>query len=397
MNKLYLIFLFGVLICACAGGSEAPGYGVIDLEDAFDNNSEYVNLSKYASSVEYIPLETNEEANIGNSMRAVIGKDKVYINFWPYITICMFDVSSGEYLRKFNRHGRGPGEYVACSIFAIAEGGNKLIVEGFNKFLIYNSEDSCIHVIHNDADQIGYGNRIFPNDLNGAFFFNESRTEYLSGSYEPVLREYSTLIDSTGVVSRTLLGSRGDGYSHRSKFFSYNGRVKAINSGRDTIYNLTPENDISVEYAITLGKYENFKKLTHVEDRDYFYEPALSEIFETEKFLLMVGVLPENRLPQIFTEKYNKHGKSAILYDKKEKKTYALKKLPDYDHLGFVNDIDNGAPFLPLYTYGNKMYQFIDAEEFISLARQCDVPRIKEVAAQLTEESNPVMVVATLK
>ncbi len=397
MSKLYLIFLFGVLICACAGGSEAPGYGVIDLEDAFDNNSEYVNLSKYASSVEYIPLETNEEANIGDSMEAVIGKDKVYINFWPYRTICMFDISSGEYLRKFDRYGRGPGEYLHSFSFAIVDGGNKLIVRDFKKFLIYNSEDSCIHVIHNNVEQIVYGTQIISNGHNGAFFLNESRTERLSGSTKPVLREYSTLIDSTGVVLRTLLGLRDDGYSNRSKFFSYNGQVKAINSGRDTIYNLTPENDISVEYVITLGKYENFKKLTPVKDRDYFYEPALGETFETEKFLLMVGVLPENMLPQIFTEKYNKHRRSAILYDKKEKKTYALKKLPDYDYIGFVNDIDNGAPFCPLCMYGNKMYQFIDAEEFISLARQCDVPRMKEVASQLTEESNPVMVVATLK
>ena len=43
------------------------------------------------------------------------------------------------------------------------------------------------------------------------------------------------------------------------------------------------------------------------------------------------------------------------------------------------------------------MFQFIEAYDFIELAEQCNVPRMKEVAATLTEESNPVMVVATLK
>jgi hypothetical protein len=43
------------------------------------------------------------------------------------------------------------------------------------------------------------------------------------------------------------------------------------------------------------------------------------------------------------------------------------------------------------------MVQLISAGKFIELARQHDVPKMKEIASTLTEESNPVMVVATLK
>ena len=186
--------------------------------------------------------------------------------------------------------------------------------------------------------------------------------------------------------------------SNRFQFFSYNGQIKIINSSRDTIFNLSSSNNISLAYTLKLGKYEYLTEFTHRRTRDYFYEPALGGILESDNFILLKGVLPENELPQIYTkDNYDKHCSSYILYDKKEYKTYALKKPEKYDYVGFVDDINNGMPFCPLCIAGNKMYQFIEADDFIELAERHNVPRMKEIAATLTDESNPVMVVATLK
>ena len=63
----------------------------------------------------------------------------------------------------------------------------------------------------------------------------------------------------------------------------------------------------------------------------------------------------------------------------------------------FNNDIDGGLPFHPEMIEGNKMIQFISAIDFIEMSKTYTSARMKEVAATLTEESNPVMVVATLK
>ena len=68
-----------------------------------------------------------------------------------------------------------------------------------------------------------------------------------------------------------------------------------------------------------------------------------------------------------------------------------------YNAHGFVNDIDGGMPFNPNYSAGNRMYQMISAEKFIEYAQIGTSEKMKEVASTLTEESNPVMVVATLK
>jgi hypothetical protein len=43
------------------------------------------------------------------------------------------------------------------------------------------------------------------------------------------------------------------------------------------------------------------------------------------------------------------------------------------------------------------MYQVVNALKFIEYAQKSSSSRMKEVAATLTEESNPVLVVATLK
>ncbi len=393
---LLLCSLCSMFFCSCNNKTDgqAPGYGVIDLEDAFDNNSEYVNLSKYASSVEYIPLETNEESVLGRYPKFLVNNDYLYVDYLNSKRVVIFDISDGKYARVLKRYGRAYGEYLSCMNFDISAEGNDIIVLDVNKkFIRYDSNQNCIYESLKMDIGIGSMIKVNPADDN-SFFYNEVHTEYLPDSFDPVMREYSTLIDSTGVVSRTLIGMRkGTSAEGRATFFQHDNHLKVLNAMHDTIFNLSSQNERSLAYVVSLGKYEYFKVLPT-------YDLILRRwVFENDHFLFFKGALPMEKLPQIFSKNYKEDLfiSSAILYDKKEKKTYALKKLPDYDYIGFVNDIDNGAPFCPLYMYGNKMYQFIDAAEFISLARQCDVPRMKEVASQLTEESNPVMVVATLK
>ena len=69
----------------------------------------------------------------------------------------------------------------------------------------------------------------------------------------------------------------------------------------------------------------------------------------------------------------------------------------DTNLAGFTNDLDGGMPFYPIYIKDGKMYQMLDAIDFIEYAEVSNSAKMKEVAATLTEESNPVLVVVTLK
>ncbi len=44
-----------------------------------------------------------------------------------------------------------------------------------------------------------------------------------------------------------------------------------------------------------------------------------------------------------------------------------------------------------------KMYRLVDAVDFIEFAQMVNSTRMKEVASKLTDDSNPVLVVVTLK
>ena len=389
--KRLCLFIIVAIVSGCAEKDSHNPFTIINLEEAFDNNSQCINLGKYAKSIEYIPLETSEISYIGIYPEYRVGDAQIYIAYHNSKSILVFDAVSGKLIRKLARAGRGPGEYLHSENFNIAH-NQDIIIADFKKILRYNSEDSCVWKL--DASKLGYYNDIIVNIDDESYFINETRI-----GKDGQLREHSTLIGPNGVISSTEIGDRENAYSLRSKFYSHNKQARIINSANDTIFDLSYDNKLSALYVIELGKkYEYLRQFTSLKNRDYFFAPIRTGVLESDSFVLLSGVLPENELPQIYTKtNYDKHGSSFILYDKNEKKTYALKKSPDYTYIGFINDIDGGVPFSPSIMKDNKMYQFIEADKFIELAEQCNVPSMKEIAATLTEESNPVMVVATLK
>ena len=93
----------------------------------------------------------------------------------------------------------------------------------------------------------------------------------------------------------------------------------------------------------------------------------------------------------------NAQRKYPLLYDKKQNKAMAIATDQEYAMAGMTNDIDSGAPFWPTYVSGNRMFKLVEAEEFIELAAKSSSDKMKSVAAGLNIESNPVLVVVTLK
>ena len=391
-----LIALFALMQFGCGNNIKSARYNVINLENAFENDSKCIYLSQYAAKIEYFPLETIDASLIGSYPSYIVNNQFVYCNYLNSKKVAVFNAQDGKFEKNLERSGRANGEYLSCGIFNVAH-NNEIIIRDVKKIVRYDTLGLCVQSIPTDY-YLGTGNAIIANNDNKSYFVNETLSEYLPDSDEPYLNEYCTLIDSSGVMSRIKINSRNNGFSNRFIFFSHNGHIKIINSRRDTIFNLSSNNNISIAYTLKLGKYEYLREFTHRSTRDYFYDPALGGVLESDNFILLKGVLPENELPQIYTKyNYDKHCSSYILYDKKDNRTYALKKTEKYDYIGFVDDINNGMPFRPICIAGNKMYQFINAADFMELAEQHNVPRMKEVAATLTEDSNPVMVVATLK
>ena len=90
-------------------------------------------------------------------------------------------------------------------------------------------------------------------------------------------------------------------------------------------------------------------------------------------------------------------GTAHIMYDKANDKTRLLKFTEDLRGGAFLNDLDGGLPFWPIHIHNNKMYMACDAGKFIELSQKYNSPKMKEVAAKITEDSNPVLIEVILK
>ena len=85
-----------------------------------------------------------------------------------------------------------------------------------------------------------------------------------------------------------------------------------------------------------------------------------------------------------------------IFFNRESGESYRVEK--DADNNAYMkNDLDGGAPFWPKAVTNGKMFQLVDAIEFMELAEQCSSEKMKAIAATLDENSNPVLVVVKLK
>lgn len=405
---IFLIVISSFLFGGCSSGESDSGYTVIDLEDAMCNNNEYIKLSKYASSIDYVPLQTSDESELGTISTMNIDEKWIYLleeERGRYL-VTIFDISTGEFVKVFNKRGRGPGEYTYCHWFGLKQeqnGNKQLIIPWYEGIYVYDIKDEIAVSQFNWKQKSLRGKEyvVFNNKRNTIYvLMNRFQRD---GAKTDIRYEYLTEYDLDGnVQSETFLGDVKNTNALTSRFVEYGDRLRIMNETEDTIFNVNKENNhLSVEYVVDYGKYEYIKINQFERERPWFCKLSEGGVFETDRFVCINAYLPPEEFPEILSKgfgflsyaRYN----SIILYDKKEGKTYSVKEDPKYHYTGFANDLDGGAPFAPRFIKNGKMVQLISAGNFIELAEQHDVPRMKEIAARLTAESNPVMVVATLK
>ena len=180
--------------------------------------------------------------------------------------------------------------------------------------------------------------------------------------------------------------SEHDGYKN-SGLYSTDSNLY-LYSCKDSIYSINPINGaLELLYFVDYGKY------TTDEYIGAGLWPQEEGFFEAEDFIALKVLYNKATFPNMDKN----YLRSNVIYDKLTKETVTLKYNADYNIAGFTNDLDGGMPFYPTYVKDGKMYQLLDAIDFIEYAEISSSAKMKEVAATLTDESNPVMVVVTLK
>lgn len=135
-----ILALFLILSVNCSGEEKINVERIISLNP--DNTTE-VSLNEFAVNVEFLNLSSDNETYIGDITNIQITDDRIYtLDTFGARGLYIFD-REGIPLHIINDYGKGPGEFIGPSAFAIDDSNNQIILydAGNNKLLFYNKED----------------------------------------------------------------------------------------------------------------------------------------------------------------------------------------------------------------------------------------------------------------
>ena len=132
-----LLFLFLLIIISCH--NESPRGAIIDLDKATDVSSSRNSLSSLIDSYRIIQLESSSDCILGRINKIVKANSLFFIKT-SGTELVLFD-DSGNYLRKFGKKGRGPGEYIEISDFAVNTDGSIVAISSQKDILFYRVND----------------------------------------------------------------------------------------------------------------------------------------------------------------------------------------------------------------------------------------------------------------
>lgn len=94
-------------------------------------------------SVQYIPLETSDEALMSGVHKMLVRGNRIYVADYSGAGIIFVFDFQGKLVLKINRVGRGPGEYIQITDFDISESGDIYIWSSGQRKLFKYSQDGA--------------------------------------------------------------------------------------------------------------------------------------------------------------------------------------------------------------------------------------------------------------
>lgn len=373
---------------------------IIDIEGSI-NNYELVNLSNYASELKYIQLETNDSALIGAISNIVYECNKIYISDQSE-SIYVFD-SEGKHLKTFNKKGRGPGEYNRITSFFVNPNNGNLYIITSQALLCYDKDLNFVKAIEKpENDLFLISAKQIDDDIYGMVLNGKRHSiQIVNDKSKMVYYQKSAERESTG-----------NGH-YMAKFTLYNmfltsGELKYLSVLNDTIYTFTNDYKEKPAYYLKYGKYREPYPVT-VEDfgsSDLNFVSLLS-IRESNDLIFMYIFLRGNCKEPVISYAANPDGSQReirnnaayAVYDKKLSEFKILLQ-PVKGMLGFADDLTGGVPFWPRYiSSNNNLVSYLTPQKIMSFTESSINAGeiVKDLASKLSENDNPVVVIAKFK
>lgn len=393
---LPLLIIFSLVSCTGDGSCDSI-IPEIEIGKAFESKSN-VGLSEYASAIDYIPLETTPESMLEGAENLLIRsfEDRIYLYSSKSAlqmtkTLPLYFKSNGDFVSSIGSFGNSNNEFTNIQTIMIDQSVSQLIVVDYNRFVYHTLDGDFIRVAEVKSNSLTF-NGYCSGDNNCIYLRNPSLLDESQGadllvkvdSMGRAMNRASlprAVLDQPGTPMGTIKVTKG------ASLFSSSGNLY-LYMRNDSLYRVSPlDLSLDAEFFLDFGKYATNQRVgATLWSRDNL-------LFITEEFVALTALFTYGSFPDID----RRYTRSNFIYDRKNGTTKALKYNDTYGFAGFTNDLDGGMPFYPTYMNDGKMYRLVDAVDFIEFAQMGNSARMKEVASKLTDDSNPVLVVVTLK
>ena len=432
--SLLLIGVFVLLGCSSNKKQEPiskSGVPVINLSEDVSTVPSLL-LSEAAEKLEIVSLEMTDESVLSDITEMQVTDHNIWIDHGREFYIYRFS-RTGKFLNKIGSIGQGPGEYTTYSTFLVDEDKKEVyIIANTNGVLAYDFEGNfkrkiidiqmVLQLFSSPYDQYILNNQKFfatqnfglyrPIDKDSLWSFVSLGDDFQKKKYfknpAHVGRE-EQIIANRANMDRMVNYWR----EYLTSMDTYNAQLTLKYPDTDTIYCYDDAtNQLSPQYAIFTDEEKGDYEATHLwfKDRKAFDYFSIFSYYPTKDFIYLVGSKGE----EVYTYCYNKKDGSVRL--QKRQSAITERDVPWFSFplrqmkRDFVLDNDLGGGDFTVDSRSSGKY-WIDILEPGGDENWIDIDQIKsstvideskkkeliQVLESATEDSNPILMIATLK
>ena len=389
-------------------------------------------LSESAEKLEIVSLEMTDQSMLGEIRRIQVTDHNIWIDHGREFYIYRFS-RSGKFLNKIGSIGQGPGEYTTYSTFLVDEDKKEVyIIANTNGVLAYDFEGNfkrkivdiqmILQLFSSPYDQYILNNQKFfatqnfglyrPIDKDSLWSFVSLGDDFQKKKYfkNPAhVGKEELIIANRANMDRMVNYWR----EYLTSMDTYNGQLTLKYPDTDTIYCYDDAtNQLLPQYAIFTDEEKGDYEATHLwfKDRKSFDYFSIFSYYPTKDFIYLVGSKGE----EVYTYCYNKKDGSVRL--QKRQSTITERDVPWFSFplrqmkRDFVLDNDLGGGDFTVDSRSSGKY-WIDVLDSSDNENWIDIDQIKsstvideskkkeliQVLENVTEDSNPILLIATLK
>ena len=434
MKSILLLLIITLLGCSSNKKQEPiskSGVPVINLSEDVSTVPSLL-LSEAAEKLEIVPLEMTDESVLSDITEMQVTDHNIWIDHGREFYIYRFS-RTGKFLNKIGSIGQGPGEYTTYSTFLVDEDKKEVyIIANTNGVLAYDFEGNfkrkivdiqmILQLFSSPYDQYILNNQKFfatqnfglyrPIDKDSLWSFVSLGDDFQKKKYfknpAHVGRE-EQIIANRANMDRMVNYWR----EYLTSMDTYNAQLTLKYPDTDTIYCYDDAtNQLLPQYAIFTDEEKGDYEATHLwfKDRKAFDYFSIFSYYPTKDFIYLVGSKGE----EVYTYCYNKKDGSVRL--QKRQSTITERDVPWFSFplrqmkRDFVLDNDLGGGDFTVDSRSSGKYwidilepggdeNWIDIDQ-IKSSTVIDESKKKELIRVLesaTEDSNPVLMIATLK